>query len=623
MILNPSGQLVWFDPLPGWTANLEVQRYRGQPVLTFWHEVPHGAIDDVVMNRNYKTVATLQGGYGYRADDHEFQLNSNGTALIDTVEPARANLSSVGGSSTGTVADCVVQELDIRTGQVLWDWHMLGHVPLSASYEHLPSNASQGWGYCHLNSIQQLPDGNLLISARHTWGVYLVDRLTGKIIWTLGGKNSSFKLGPGVLFEWQHDARLHGSVLTLFDDGWNGNRGTAQQPQSSAKALSLDTNTMTATLLHNYFHTPPLISASQGNAELLPNGDMFVGWGSQPNFSEYTSSGKQIFTGSLPFGVSSYRAYRFHWQGQPLTPPSMALRPGPDGTMKVYSSWNGATQVSSWRILGGADPKALRQLGKSKPSGFETLRTLHSEPPYFALQALTSAKHVLGSSTVLPDPAHVAVFGSMAFIKASQGTGSVPVGCFTGRTCQLTLQVSAGGTVLASHTGHPLPSGRGTLIAFKLSTAGKRRLATAPGHRLPVQVSLRDSSGASATVNMDLIPYTTGGGQVHRSVKQSSTVQIVQDTGFVDSGGTGHILAACYSPVPCFVHADVNARGKHIAHTAQQYLGADEVGFVSFKLDSSGESLLTGSSANDLPAKITLSNGHVKATGQIALVGYQ
>jgi hypothetical protein len=621
MILGPSGQILWFDPLSGWSANLEVQHYRGSPVLTFWHEASTGAVSEVLMDRHYRTVAVVHAADGTRADVHEFQVTPQGTALIDVIVPVRANLSSVGGSSSGIVADCVVQEINIKTGALLWDWHMLGHVPLNASYERV-TNSTTPWGFCHLNSIQRLPDGDLLISARHTWGVYLVDKQTGKIIWTLGGKYSSFKIGPGANFAWQHDARLQGHVLTLFNDAWNGQHGTPEQGQASAKAISLDTSTMTATLVHNYLHTPPLVSASQGNAQLLHNGNMFVGWGSQPDFSEYSSGGQQIFTGSFPLGVQSYRAYRFSWQGQPLTRPSVALVPGPNGAVKVYASWNGATQVAAWRIVGGSSAHSMSQLGTSQRAAFETVRTVHSEPRYFGVQALNSSGHVLGASAAKSDPPHVAVFGDMSFTRSSTGVGAVAVGCFTGKTCHLTMRISSGGSVLAQHASHPLPSGRTTLIEYGLSPTAINRLNAAPNHRLPVQVSLTDSSGATATVNMNLIPYSVGATAVHRSVSQHNALQIVQNTGFVSASGTGHILVACYATAPCYVNTTVHAQGHQIAQQKNQYLGANEVAFITFRLDTSGRSMLRSASGNQLPAQITLTSGQVKATGQIPLVRY-
>jgi outer membrane protein assembly factor BamB len=395
MILDRRGGLVWFHPLDGWAANLEAQSYQGHPVLTWFQQTfAHGTSNqDVIMDRSYRTVATLQAGDGYRVDMHEFQLTPKGTALVDAYTPVQANLTSIGGQANGAVLDCVIQELDVKTGQVLWEWHSLGHVPVSASYNGRPS----GWPpyeYFHLNSIQQLPDGNLLISARDTWSVYEIDKQTGRVIWTLGGRYSSFRMGPGTNFEWQHDARLSGDRLSLFDDA----ALPQEESQSSAKILRLDTVTMTASLLKRYVHSPPVLTSVEGSAQILANHDVFVGWGRQPLFSEYSASGKQIFAGSLPFGTNSYRAYRFPWTGHPKTRPSVALAKQRNGSVKLYVSWNGATQVSSWRVRGGSSPGARKALTTARRSGFQTTIVLSHPPRYLAVQALNGRGKVIGTS---------------------------------------------------------------------------------------------------------------------------------------------------------------------------------------------------------------------------------
>src|SRR6202035_1409826 len=221
MILDGQGHLVWFHHVPGREVfNLEVKTYRAKPVLTWWQGKivdGHGASGtDVIMNSSYQPVAELHAGYGYASDLHEFQVTPQGTALIDAYVPVHANLSSVGGSSSGTVLDCVIQELDIKTGRVLWEWHALGHVPLSASYGGVPTDQTP-FDFFHLNSIQQLSGNRLIISGRNTWSVYMLDERTGRVIWTLGGKDSSWRMGSGTNFEWQHDARLHSrGLLTVF-----------------------------------------------------------------------------------------------------------------------------------------------------------------------------------------------------------------------------------------------------------------------------------------------------------------------------------------------------------------------------------------------------------------------
>jgi hypothetical protein len=394
MILDSRGRLVWFRPVGHLTAtNLAEQRYRGQPVLTWWQgDLASDSGREIVLNRSYRTVATVRGAEGYRLDLHEFQVTPEGTALVDAYEPVEEHLTSAAGARTRVVMDCVIQEIDIRTGKLLWEWHTLGHIPVSDSYIPAP-NRTVAYDFFHLNSLQQLPDHRLLISARGTWAVYEIDQLTGRVIWRLGGRRSSFRIGRRARFEWQHDARLVGNRLTVFDDA-----GVPQEePQSSAELLRIDTARMTASLIARYHHSPPLLSAGAGNMQVLPGGSVFVGWGSQPSFSEYAPDGRQIFSANLPFGAASYRAYRFRWTGQPTATPALAATSS-HRAITVYASWNGATQVASWRVLGGPRAGQLRVLTGRRRSGFETALKIHSGPRYVAVEALNASARVLGTS---------------------------------------------------------------------------------------------------------------------------------------------------------------------------------------------------------------------------------
>jgi hypothetical protein len=415
MILNSQGQLVWFRNVPGGLAmNLEVQRYQGRPVLTWWQGTPDWRVsEDVVADSSYRTLAVLHAGDGFATDAHEFQITPQGTALIDATTIDKKDLTPFGGPADSYVQDNLVQELDIKTGQVLWEWHAYGHVPLRASY--LKPVGKHPYDYFHLNSVQELPDGNFLVSARHTWAIYEISRATGKIIWTLGGKDSSFKFGPGAKFSWQHDARLTGSTLSLFDDASDGPEH--EERQSSAKVLGLNFQAMTATLLRRYTHSPPLLAVSQGNTQLLPNGNLFIDWGADPDFSEYTASGRQIFNASFVLGVNTYRAYRFPWVGRPATRPAASISASSDGRLTLYASWNGATGVAVWRVVGGASAGALSYLTRASRTGFETAVTFRSSLPWLAVQALDAKGDVLSTSTPQYNPG----------LKATAGQGALRI----------------------------------------------------------------------------------------------------------------------------------------------------------------------------------------------------
>jgi hypothetical protein len=272
-------------------------------------------------------------------------------------------------------------------------------VPVSDSYlQYVPGKR---YDYFHLNSIQQLPNGDILISSRHTWAVYLIDKATGKIIWQLGGKHSSFNMGTGTNFEWQHDAtRQKGGLLTVFDDG----AGFAkEESQSRALEIHVSTTTSQATLVHQYLHSPPTLASSQGSVQILGNGNVFVGWGSKPYFSEYSPGGTQLFSGSFLSPVASYRAYRFAWFGKPLQPPAIAVTPATTaGEDLVYASWNGATQVASWQVLASSSSAGpFVNVGSPVPwSDFET-KIQEPSANYFEVEALNSRGSVLGTSAAV------------------------------------------------------------------------------------------------------------------------------------------------------------------------------------------------------------------------------
>ena len=251
-----------------------------------------------------------------------------------------------------------------------------------------------------MNSIQQLPNGNLLVSIRNTWGVYEISKRSGKILWALGGKHSNFKMGPGTNFEWQHDARMQrDGTITLFDNGSDGVHSSERQ--SRALRIRLDFKTHRATLVHAYTNHPPLLSVSQGDVQVLPDGNTFVGWGFQPYFTEFSKNGgHQLFTVHFRSPLQSYRGYRFPWWGQPRTPPSIAATSNSSGTT-VYASWNGATSVASWHVLAGPRQAGLSAVEQFPDTGFETTMHVSSTGPYFAVEALNVKGQVLGISSTI------------------------------------------------------------------------------------------------------------------------------------------------------------------------------------------------------------------------------
>lgn len=409
MLVDNTGDVVWFDPhRPGEVTDARVQRYHGQPVLTWWEGVSrggHGQGSYVLMDSSYRVIARVRAGDGYSGDLHEFRITPRDTALITAYHPEQRDLSAVGGPRDGTVLDSVAQEIDIATGRVLFEWHSLDHVPLSASYLPVGSTGTRDdpYDYFHINSVAPGPHGTLLISARHTHTVYDVNRGDGTVRWRLGGRHSDFAMGPGTRFRWQHDAQMQpDGTITIFDNGGNGKDPDAE-PVSRALRLRLDTRSMRATLVHAYANPDGLLAPSQGNVQVLPDGHVFVGWGRVGTVTEFGPGGKVLLDATLDGGPDSdsYRAYRVDWTGQPTWPPALSATGHRDGTSTLWASWNGSTEVTSWQLLAGSSPDTLEPAGVTTKSGFETRIPVRGQPAFVAVRALD------GSGTVLATTATV------------------------------------------------------------------------------------------------------------------------------------------------------------------------------------------------------------------------
>jgi hypothetical protein len=401
LIYTPQGRLVWFDQLSGGLTaeDLNVQSYEGKRDLTFWQgkvlSLGFGQGEDIVLNAHYEHVATVTGGNGLKADLHEFQIEPGDVAYITAYNPIRCDLSSAEGSSKGALVDTAVQEVDIKTGLVRWEWHSLDHVAVSESETSPPKGVP--WDWFHLNSIDLEPDGNILISARSTWAAYQLEGGSGKILWRLGGLKSSFAMGQGTKTAWQHDGRvLPDEEITLFDDGSN----PPVHAQSRGVRIRLDLKNHTATLTKAYTHPgAPLLSASQGNMQTLSDGNAVVGYGGVAQISEFSAGGALLFDAHLPYTEAFYRGFRFPWSGRPSSSPAVAANLNNTGEETiVHMSWNGATEVASWRVLAGKDPKSLTPQATIAAGGFESSTILTKQYAYAAVQALDSAGRVLGTS---------------------------------------------------------------------------------------------------------------------------------------------------------------------------------------------------------------------------------
>ncbi len=354
-ILDDGGRPVWWNPISNGdqATDFRVQTYLGKPVLTWWQGTGFGGMThgvDYIADTSYHVIATVRAGNGLEADGHEFLLTPDGNALITAYQVVPYDLSSLGGPKDGQVIEGVVQ--------------------------------------------------NLVISARHTWTVYKLDRRTGRVVWRLGGKRSDFSLGPGVRFSGQHDARAAGpDTIRLFDNGDDASPAphVRFEPDSRVIWIHLDTSTRTATLAKAIAHPDAIAANSQGNAQPLDNGDTFVGWGNRGRLSELDAQGSLLFDAAL-VGGDTYRGYRFEWAGQPDTPPLATARRSGRHSTTVHAIWNGATAVASWRILAGRSAKTLRPGRTITWNSLDTAMTIRTTPRLVEVVAVDAQGHVLSTS---------------------------------------------------------------------------------------------------------------------------------------------------------------------------------------------------------------------------------
>lgn len=383
------------------------------------------------LDSTYQTAYVVSAvGDNTYGDMHEFTITDAGTALVTVYNVTNMDLSSIGRPVDGWIIDGVLQEIDIATGELLFEWRASDHFgadesdmthPLAGYSSFIP------FDFFHINSAAKDSAGNYLVSSRHTHTVTSISP-TGEILWVLGGDRNEFKDlsdGAATNFKWQHDARWiseEDGILTLFD---NSEAGVlhVDAPYSQGRMLRLDVKNRTATLLHSYVSLQQTRTPSQGSLQVFPeSGNVFIGWGHSPVYSEFSPNGTLLCESHfgatrLDFwgGIVSYRSYKvMDWVGAPEYPPSVEIYGS-----ALYVSWNGATQVTAWELQGSArKEEGFQSLEVIAKNGFESHFTLSPSQSvnYYRVVALDSARQVLGTSEVIEKPRGWALSKSMVVL---------------------------------------------------------------------------------------------------------------------------------------------------------------------------------------------------------------
>jgi hypothetical protein len=286
--------------------------------------------------------------------------------------------------------------------------------------------------------------------------------------------------------------------------------------------------------------------------------------------------------------------------------PSVAIKPQGDGTVQLAPSWAGEAGITRWQILAGSSPTALTpQL--SEPASHKSILTRNGDP-YFQVQALNAAGQVIGSSGVTATPAHIAMFGHSAFVPAD-GPGGLPVECFAITGCRISTTIKLGKKTLVRTRAARVAAGGG-IDHFPVTPAVHRMITAAGNKGLSTTVTLRTSTGRSATETIRLVRFTTSGaGPRRRTLSRSAgSMRILGATEFVSHGWTGGVLVACPQATPCTATPTVRVGRRAVAVSRSQTIGPEEIGYLSFQMTGAGHRLLMRATGNQLGATISVSS---------------
>lgn len=396
--LDDSGQPVWIQPTDQTSiTDVRLQQVGAEPMLTYWSGGSadgHGEGTVSVVDSRLRAQPAVTPVGGDTIDLHETKVTDRGTMLTIAYMPAQADLSSIGGPRDGWVYDTRVVERDLATSEPVLTWSPLEHLALEETYSTIADDVGtreKPFDVFHANAVEDRGD-TLLICFRHTHSLVLIDRATGEVQWRMGGRRSDFDIPEGVRFSWQHDARwVDEQTLSLFDN--HASEGS-DPPRSRGLVLTVDQEEMTVRP-RGIYQVGGITSNAEGSTQVLAGGNVVVGWGSVGRVHEFDPEGTPVLSVEMP-DTHTYRAYRQEWTSRPGTKPDVVVRAEEGGT-RAYVSWNGATEVTSWRVHTGASADSLAPGSSFERTGFES-SVLVSSDGWLAVEALDADGRRLGMS---------------------------------------------------------------------------------------------------------------------------------------------------------------------------------------------------------------------------------
>ncbi|QKX53108.1 uncharacterized protein TRUGW13939_00180 [Talaromyces rugulosus] len=439
-IMTDTGDLVYAHPPTRAPTDFKAQTLNGKPVVTYYTPVGTQPFVGIgwgnvhILDDTYKEIHTvcpklnLHKGDGTIAecgsDLHEHYITEDNTLLTTAFNVTQYDLTPLGGTADDWILNAIVLELDIESGEVLWQWSLIDHIPILQSHAGVPKNGVKQTGAIdlyHMNSIQSIGD-YIFINCRHTWSSYLINRKTGEIEWTIDGETggdfgklpengtfvSTTRHSQSVIHtdriciqSWEHHGRLHNMTESSVVLSYFANNNNAATKEAVSKGIVLELTLppnpdSPPKLLADLYDATDLQNAwAEGSTDILSNGNYFMGYGSASVIKEYgpgAANGQDVrWTGLFDAigGGDSYRAFKQVWHATPASPPSLVISSGniPESLSKctnssdsalAYVSWNGATDVTSYDVYAGSSEDDLELIGTVDKQGFETVFPIHS-----------------------------------------------------------------------------------------------------------------------------------------------------------------------------------------------------------------------------------------------------
>ncbi|KAK3703323.1 hypothetical protein LTR37_014535 [Vermiconidia calcicola] len=359
---------------------------------------------------------------------HDFNLIHDGKRVL-MLTKVWENATREESAAVGFDGECTAKwqgfkEVDVATSEVLFEWSAHGHIELEEStfekkggiQKMCNGNAGPGgWDILHLNSIDKFPDGDYLLSSRHTDAVYKISHLDGSIVWRLGGTKSDFHFPDGGLFSRQHHARVYSqnethTLISVFDNAMGTGpheHSTADQSRGLLLSLHTDVKPMKVETLANFDRPDGRYTSARGSVQFLENGNAFVCWAKGSFISEHTSDGKLIMEAEFMLDkANTYRGYKYPWIGHPAHSPDVhaaAIDMGSNMTSTlVHVSWNGATEVAAWKLYRtNAEGNSDELIASTSRQGFETSLSYPGFATFVILEAIDANGEVLGRSDLV------------------------------------------------------------------------------------------------------------------------------------------------------------------------------------------------------------------------------